>query len=90
MPAPKSPEGKAAKKIADALNQRGLSNAMVAYFMTQEMLPEVQVEAFDVFMHFTKQLLNTPADNIDGPMAEIMGIADEIERAVRRAGYEFT
>lgn len=89
MPAPKSPEGKAAKKIGDALNQRGLNNNLIAYFLVEEQTTEMQGETLDLFLHFVKMLANTPPNQINLETARLMGIADEIIRGVQRAGYQF-
>lgn len=90
MAAPKSNEGKAAKKIVDTMNQRGLNNNMVAYFIGQYATKEVMHEILDLFLHVVKDINDSPIpEHFTMDDAANRLLADSIVRAVKDAGRSF-
>lgn len=91
MALPKSPEGKAAKKITDAMNVRGMSNRMIAYHITNFATKEVQNELFDVFLHLIRAISESPIPTyftMDDAAQRVL--ADSIVRAVEESGREWS
>lgn len=91
MATPKSNEGKAARKIADVMNQRGLNNSLLAYFLLDYMPKETRNELIDVFMHIIKAVDTSDVpDYLTADEANFRLLCDSIVRAVEDAGYRFT
>jgi len=86
----KSPESKAAQKIVNAMNVKGLDHEMLAYFITMHAGNAEQEDMFDLFLHLCLQIA---ADTPDGyepePRKKIRLLSESIINAVKRAGYSF-
>lgn len=87
MAAPKSREGKAAQAIVKALNQKGLNNSLIAYFITEEMSSVELNDFLDLFFHTVKRINNSPIpDYLTPDEARIRLLTDSIVRAVEDTG----
>jgi hypothetical protein len=85
-----SPEGKAARKIADTMNVRGLNNSMLAYFIEEYTTKEVRNELFDVFFHMMWNIANSePPEYMSLQDAKMRVLADSFVRAVEESGFPF-
>ena len=90
MAAPKSNEGKAARKIADAVSTRGLNNDMIAYYIQDYTTTETRGELFDVFMHLVRRTNDSPMpERMTADEARFRLLCESIVRAVDDAGMYF-
>lgn len=86
----KSEEQKTADAIARAMNKRGMSNRLIAYFLHHSLTNEVLNEILDVFFHLIRYISDSPVpDYLTMDQARTRMLADSIVRAVEDSGMEF-